>query len=340
MATATGCRAIDFYTPSLQEAVPPELEIPRELSMVSLPSYQIEPPDVLNIIVSSLVPRPSYRIGPSDVLHINVTGTLNERPIRGRYIVETDGTMDLGVPYGIIRVEGLTIEEAEAETLRSLQFILKAPRVSISLVESATAERLSGGYRVAPDGLVNLGRCGMVYVTGKTVTEAKLAVEERLTENFDSPQVSVEVVKYNSKSYYVISDQMMAKESMWRFPITGNETVLDAISRVQMISHISSKTIWVARPSPEGSGHEQILPVDWDAMAHGGATDTNYQIMPGDRIYMVDDKLVAMNRVLGRVADPINRVLNIMNLGATTTKGTQTLGREYNRHRRNRGGSY
>ena len=37
LATATGCHAIDFYTPSLQEAVPPELETPRELSMVSLP---------------------------------------------------------------------------------------------------------------------------------------------------------------------------------------------------------------------------------------------------------------------------------------------------------------
>ena len=27
---------------------------------------------------------------------------------------------------------------------------------------------------------------------------------------------------------------------------------------------------------------DQILPVDLDAITHGGITDTNYQILPGD----------------------------------------------------------
>ena len=33
----------------------------------------------------------------------------------------------------------------------------------------------------------------------------------------------------------------------------------------------------------------RYCPSIWDAMARGGITDTNYQILPGDRIYMVDD---------------------------------------------------
>ena len=57
LAMATGCHAIDFYTPSLQSPVPPELEPPRELSMVSLPAYRIAPPDVIRIEVVKLVPR-------------------------------------------------------------------------------------------------------------------------------------------------------------------------------------------------------------------------------------------------------------------------------------------
>ena len=55
-------------------------------------------------------------------------------PFEANIIVESDGTMILGAPYGVIRVAGLTIEEAEAETLRSLQFFLKAPTVSIQLI--------------------------------------------------------------------------------------------------------------------------------------------------------------------------------------------------------------
>ena len=340
LAAGTGCHAIDFYTPSLQETVSPELEPPRELSMVSLPPYRIEPPDELYIDVMTLVPRPSYRIGPLDVLQINVLGTPKDKPIRGQYRVEADGTMNLGAPYGVIRVLGLTTEEVEADITRSLQFFLKAPTVSIQLSRSATAEELSGRYRVEPNGVVNLGRCGMVYVTGKTVTEARKAVEAQLAHDFDSPRASVEVLQYSGMSYYIIVDTALlpGEGNMWRLPITGNETVLDAVCKARELSsamaRLSTKTIWVARPAPGDSTPEQILPVDWDAVTHGGITDTNYQILPGDRIYIVDDSVVIMNNVIGKFTSPIERLLNIANLGASTMKGTQTLGREYNNRRR------
>jgi polysaccharide biosynthesis/export protein len=333
LAVATGCHAIDFYTPSLREPVPPELEPPRELAMVSLPPYRIEPPDKIEIDVTTLVPRPSYRIGPLDVLQVNVLGTLRTRPIRGLYRVEGDGTMDLGMPYGVARVAGLTIEEAEAEIARSLQLVLKEPKVSLVLSRSATAEQLAGVYDVAPDGTVNLGRCGMVYVTGKTVVEARKAVEEHLAQYFDSPKVGVAVVQYKSKSYYLVSESLIGNGSMWRFPITGNETVLDALSQAPQLKNMSSKTIFVARPAPEGAGDEQILPVDWDAVAHGGRTDTNYQLMPGDRVYVVADSAIAVNTVVGRFADPIMRLLSITSLGTAAAKGTQILGRDYNKRR-------
>jgi polysaccharide biosynthesis/export protein len=334
LAIASGCHPIDFYTPSLQKSVPLELEPPRELSMVSLPLYCIEPPDVLYIDITTLVPRPPYRIDPLDVLQINAAGTLREAPIRGRYRVDVDGTMDLGMPYGTVRVAGLTIEEAEKEVFRSLQLILKSPAVSLTLFQSAAVEQLSDIYRVAPDGTVNLGRFGAVHVSGKTVVEAKKAIENHLAHYFDSPQVGVEVRDYNSKSYYVVSESLIGNQSMWQFPITGNETVLDAIARAPRFAHISAKTIFVARPTPGGLGQEQVLPVDWDAVAHDGITDTNYQLMPGDRVYVVDDSAVAVNTVVNKLVDPVSRLMSTLNLGLTTTHSTQTLGREYNRQRR------
>ena len=53
---------------------------------------------------------------------------------------------------------------------------------------------------------------------------------------------------------------------------------------------MSSKNIWVARPTPGDVNCDQILPVSWTEITKGAATATNYQVMPGDRI-VVQQKL-------------------------------------------------
>jgi polysaccharide biosynthesis/export protein len=366
LATATGCHAIDFYTPSLQQAVPPEMEPPRELSMMSLPTYRIETPDVIFVSMTTLVPRSSYLVSPSDELQVIVLGTLQERPVRGIYSVENDGTMNLGMPYGMVRVAGMTVEAAEEQITRTLRLVLKAPLVSVTLIRSAAPEQLTGRYVLMPDGTVNLGRYGMVYVTGKTVTEAAKAIETHLAQYFGSPQVAVTVVGYNSKHYYLMvpknwdayrqslagNDELyrqkngsMMASSPWiaegeqrpaRYPITGNETVLDAISQLrgEYQRRMSSKVIWIARPAATEGEEGQILRVDWTAITRDGKTDTNYQLMPGDRVFVVDDSLLALDSTIGLFTTPVSRLLSITNLGATAAKSSQVLGREFNRRRR------
>jgi polysaccharide biosynthesis/export protein len=337
LVAGTGCHAIDFYTPAMQRAVPPGSEPPRELSMVSLPPYRIGPPDVLFLNAISLVPLPSYRIAPQDALQISTDGTLPKYPIRGQFVVDGDGNVNLGPPYGVVHVAGRTSEEAEAEILRNLRFFLKEPKVSVQLSRSDASVQLTTNYTVGPDGVVNLGCYGMVYVTDTTVLEARKAIERQLAQYFDSPQVSVEIRRYRSKSYYVITDTVLnsGDESMWRFPITGNETVLDALCLVQANTtrHLSMNAIWVARPTPGDSNGEQILPVDLNAITQGGVTATNYQIMPGDRIYIIPDSLVAADTAISRVSDPMKHVLGLLYTTGDTVKGTQTLGREYNKRR-------
>ena len=84
----TGCHAVDFYDDSLQKPVPPALEPPRELAKISLPSYRVEPPDILQIEMLKLVPLPPYRIDIYDVLQIRVLGTILDQPIDGFFLVE------------------------------------------------------------------------------------------------------------------------------------------------------------------------------------------------------------------------------------------------------------
>src|SRR5262245_25015171 len=122
---------------------------PRELEMVSLPPYTIEPPDELEVTV---------RPGVSDLTSTNLT-------------VQADGNLDLGF-LGDVYVAGLTLEQAEIKIAQQLMVKAgsKAPKdpydVSVRLVNSGT-----------------------------------------------------------SKAYYVLG----TVTTQGRFPITGNETVLDAI---------------------------------------------------------------------------------------------------------------
>jgi len=328
-----GCHAVDFYDASLQQPTPPALEPPRELNLVSLPSYRVEPPDILMIEMLKMVPLPPYRIDIYDVLQIRVLGTLLDQPIDGFYLVEGEGVVTLGPAYGRVRVAGMTVEEAAEAITQKLQEVLAKPEVSVQLARTAGTAPLTGEYLVGPDGTINLRQYGTLYVAGKTVTEIRQDLQKHLSQYFDSPEVAVDVRQFNSKVFYVITEGAGLGDNIRRVPITGNDTVLDALSAVNGLSQVSSARIWIARPAPSGFGCEQILPVDYEAIAHGGSTATNYQLMPGDRLFIAGDNLIAFNTFLTKLTAPVERLLGIGSLGTSFARSAQTLGREYNRNR-------
>jgi len=79
-----------------------------------------------------------------------------------------------------------------------------------------------------------------------------------------------------------------------RFPVTGNETVRDALAKVNGLANVkglaavSPKRIWVARPVPH-TDQTQIMPVDLHGVTAGAVAATNFQILPGDRIFVAKD---------------------------------------------------
>jgi polysaccharide biosynthesis/export protein len=203
----------------------------------------------------------------------------------------------------------------------------------VQLARTAGTQPVTGQYLVAPDGAINLREYGVVYVAGKTVVEIRQDVIKQLSRYFDAPDVSIDVLAYNSKSYYVITEGAGLGDNVRRIPITGKETVLDALSAINGISQVSSVQVWVARPAPSGFGCEQILPIDYKAIVRGGSSATNYQIMPGDRIFIAEDNVVAFNNFLAKLTAPIERLLGTASLGASAAQTTQTLGRKYNANR-------
>lgn len=294
-------------------------DVPRELSKVSLPVYTIEPPDILVVEAIHVVPRSPHLLRTGDVIgiHVDPETTRPDPPITGAFPIQPGGTVNLGPPYGSADVGGLTIEQGQEEIRRVIAVHKKNAIVTASLVEMAGKQQIAGQHLVGPDGTITLGSYGSVPVVGLTLAEAKTSIESHLSEFLDQPEVAVDVFAYNSKVYYVITEGAGLGDGVSKFPITGNETVLDAIANINGLTEVSSKRIWIARPIAD-SHHLAILPVDWQGVTACGAAQTNYQILPGDRIFVAENKLVAFDTNLAKLLAPLERAMGFTLLGTNT----------------------
>jgi polysaccharide biosynthesis/export protein len=320
LAVGTGCN-VTYGTRAAQTPPPmiPDMDVPKELSMTTHPPITVAAPDILRINANRLVPLPPYKIEPLDALDLFAEGAPEAEPVNGIYPVDPDGTINLGPRYyGQVQVVGLTPTEAEKVISKQLARRLQNPAVSVSVAQSKGVQQISGEHLIRPDGTIGLGTYGSVYVAGMTLPQVKACIEQHLSQYLLKPEVSVDVGAFNSKWYYVITDFAGSGEQVVRFPITGNETVLDAIANIQGLSPVSSKKMWIARPAPPGSGADQILPVDWKGISRRGHSRTNYQILPGDRVFVMSQPATKFDTQLARSLQPAERLFGTALLGGTT----------------------
>lgn len=313
----TGCQMIAprGSLTVLNTSLDAPVETAKELSKTVLPEYRIEPPDILVIEATRIIPRPPYHLRTFDALNITAAGAPADAPINGVYRIEPGGMVQLGEFYGSVQAAGMTLEQAQQAIDAHLRQTLRDPMVTVSLAEMATMQQIAGEHLVAPDGTVNLGVYGSVPVVGLTLQQAKQVIEAHLAQYLEDPEVAVDVYSYNSKKFYIILQGAGFGDVVQSFPVTGNETVLDALALVNGTQRFSSKKMWIARPAPCGE-ECQILPVDWNAVAALGSPATNYQILPGDRLFIAEDKNVALGSWIDKVVSPWERVMGFAMLGA------------------------
>ena len=299
-------------------------DVPKEGAKSSLPFYFLEPPDIISVEAIHLAPRAPYLLRVFDVIEIHVLGAPVTDPISGQFTVEPGGTVMLGSVYGAVRVEGLSVDEAQ-EAIR--QFLssgddnqfgrISNPLVGVRLLRMSDMQQIAGTHTIGPDGFITLGSYGRVYISGLTVNETRDAIEFHLSRFLDHPQVAVDVFSYNSKAYYVIFDSSAIGMNVYKFPFTGNETVLDAIANTNGLQANSSRRIWVARPTGN-SNKPVILPVDWVAITAFGQPHTNYQLLPGDRVWIQEDRYLSIDGTLARMMAPFERIMGFTLLGVNT----------------------
>ena len=219
-------------------------DVPRELRKTSFPEYRIEIPDILLIeAVHNLRPsEASVHAGEPLIVQVNRTIPLGPqenrvaqhfKQINGVYVIGTDGYLNLGPEYGKVLVAEQNLAEIQRRVESHLQRILTNPQVLVTLPNPQNKQIVAGQHLVRMDGSVGLGIYGSVHINGMTRDQAKCAIERHLARHIHNPQVSVDVLAYNSKKYYVVVDGGGAGEQVVPLPSTGNETVLDAIASIQ-----------------------------------------------------------------------------------------------------------
>ncbi len=214
---------------------------------------------------------PEYVVQAPDIIIVEVLEALPGRPISGERLVRPDGTITLGF-YGDIHVAGLTMSEVKEKVVIHLRKYVSDETLGLYAINTRNGKAET--IEIAP---------------------------------VDSDRVFVDVASYNSQVYYVLGDV----NAPGRFPHTGNETVLDALQYAGGLDpNAAVNNIRVVRPAPPGASEAQTLPVNLAAIMQAGDTTTNYQLMPGDRIFVYRDPIVRTTIFLNRLAAPFNTVVN------------------------------
>ena len=191
---------------------------------------------------------PPHRVEAGDVLVIEPNDFNSPVRLQSDQTVQQDGTIELGV-YGRVAVAGRSATEIQHE-VESL----------VSRVEIAKRNNLVGlaSHRsdMAPGDMV--GQLPVDY------------------------GVNVRIVNQDSTLYYVMGEV----NAPGSYPMSGNETVFDAIIGAGGLSARSNDhKIILVRPKQAGEARV-ILPVCYQQILQLGDVSTNYQLLPGDRIYV------------------------------------------------------
>ena len=168
----------------------------------------------------------------------------------------------------------------------------------------ADPPRMPADQTILPDGTIDLGIYGRPNVAGMTLEQIEAVVREAVytlePHLFDVPEdldaeearelrarivkgpINVRLIGNDSKVYYVLGE-VTAPGS---YPLEGHETVLDAVLAAGGLSDRADRCeIIVSRPTPPLECRV-VMRVCYNRLVQLGDTTTNYQILPGDRIYV------------------------------------------------------
>jgi polysaccharide biosynthesis/export protein len=134
---------------------------------------------------------------------------------------------------------------------------------------------LTGPVNVGPDGMLSISLVGEIAADGLTVEQLRGAIKTRLDRDFfNSSEVSVEVMKINSKKFFI----MGGVNRPGPYPLNGKTTVSEALSSAGGFSGFANqKKIYVLRGAKK-------IPFNYKDVIAGKHLEQDIELENGDKI--------------------------------------------------------
>lgn len=139
-------------------------------------------------------------------------------------------------------------------------------------------DALTAVSTVAPDGMINFPYIGNVAARGRTVSQVRTEIQDRLADGYMKfPVVAVSLRESRSRKFYVYGEVIKPGS----YPMVENTTTLRAISVAGGFSRFGSASrVKILRPKPNGGNYDMIK-VDIKAVMEGHSGEDVF-LKPGD----------------------------------------------------------
>ena len=289
MVLGTGCSTLSSLGFSLGGSANKLTKTARNISEV--PSQSLLLPKEL-----AITPMDRYTVEIADTLSIEPVSFEATIRLPGDQVVKPDGTISLG-EFGSYLANGKTVDQMKLEIQSKIDQQIRS-EMEIEFAKQAARQSADETRQTEPLELPPLEDSGDEETAEQSDAkdlaakkadrilerqkEARRLFEDRLDEQLNQNRVSVRVTNWESKKIYVLGEV----NSPGSFPYIGNETVLDAIIEAGGIGSSANRHgIIVSRPS-RCSDCRTVITVCYDQIVQLGDSSTNYQLMPGDRVFV------------------------------------------------------
>jgi polysaccharide export outer membrane protein len=192
-----------------------------------------------------------------------------------------------------------------ARPLEATVYRVAPPDVLSIGIGSTSEPEIRRDVAVRPDGRISFDLIGDVEVEGKTIQEIRADIRDRAARFYVDPAVAVSLVSSESRRIYILG-QVRAPGA---YSLVGRVTAIEALARAGDANPLADpNAARLIRPSPEGRA---VYPVHYEDIVTGVDDSTNYELEPGDMIYVPPRTAAGIGLLLQALLFPLRQITGL-----------------------------